>query len=55
MKVQNKPSIFSSVITVLIIAIPLIVITQLAGLNIGTAGVGVIIGILYAFIRYKRS
>lgn len=55
MSVKNKPSIFSSVITVLIIAIPVIVVTQLVGLNIGTAGAGVIIGILYAFIRYKRS
>jgi hypothetical protein len=55
MSVRNKSSILSSVITVLIIAIPVTVVTQLVGLNIGTAGVGVLIGILYAFIRYKRA
>lgn len=55
MKTAVNPSVLSSVLMVLVIAIPLIVITQLLGWSIGTAGVGVVIGILYAFTRYKKS
>ncbi len=55
MKTTGKPSVLSSILNVLIIALPVIVITQLLGFSIGTSGVGVIIGILYAFIRYRSA
>ena len=55
MNAAAKPSILSSVLTVLVIAITLIIITQLLGWSIGTAGVGVVIGILYALIRYRKA
>ena len=55
MNAAAKPSVLSSVLTVLVIAIPIVIITQLLGWSIGTAGVGVVIGILYALIRYKKA
>ncbi|MBE2218923.1 MAG: hypothetical protein IAE90_11995 [Ignavibacteria bacterium] len=55
MNTSAKTSIFSSIITVLVIAVPLIILTQILGWNIGTAGVGILIGVLYAFIRYKKA
>ena len=55
MKTTGKPTVLSSVLNVLLIAIPVIVITQLLGFSIGTSGAGVIIGILYALIRYRTA
>ncbi len=55
MNAAAKPSLLSSVLTVLVITIPIVIVTQLLGLGIGTAGIGVIIGVLYALIRYKKT
>ncbi len=55
MKTTGKPSVFSSVLNVLLIAVPIIIITQLLGFSIGTSGAGVIIGIIYALIRYRTA